>query len=53
LKALALSTTRYFASTPTMFPYGKKDRPIYPGASPAWAKENCGLVPFDFPSFGL
>jgi len=36
-----------------MFPYGKKDRPIYAGASLAWAKESCGLVPFDFPGFGL
>ena len=36
-----------------MLPYGKKDRPNYPGASRVRAKEYCGLVPFDFPSFGL
>ena len=36
-----------------MLPSGKKDRPIYPGASQSRAKGNCGLVPFDFPSFGL
>jgi hypothetical protein len=36
-----------------MLPYGKKNRPIYATASQMRAKENCGLVPFDFPSVGL
>ena len=36
-----------------MLPYGKKDRQIYTAASQMRAKENCGLVPFDFPSLGL
>jgi hypothetical protein len=41
-----------------MLPYGKKDRPNYPGASrPARKRARaiglCGLIPFDFPGNGL
>jgi hypothetical protein len=40
-----------------MLPFGKQDRPIYAETSlpSRWrrAKENCDLVPFDFPGNGF
>ena len=43
----------YVRASRHMLPYGKKDRPILAAASRVRAKENCDLVPIDFPGKGL